>query len=60
MYSEVIIADFLYGDPNGGDMPNTLRQFFEELKLWTAKDWANLLSKCVLPFLCLGILAHKW
>lgn len=59
VYTQTVIADFLYGDPNGGDMPNSLREFFEELKHWTAKDWANLLSKCVFSFLFLGILAHK-
>ena len=48
MYTHAMITDFLYGDPNGGNMANSLREFFEELKLWTAKDWANLLSKCVL------------
>jgi len=59
VYSQAVISDFLYGDPNGGDMPSSLREFFEELKLWTAKDWVNLLSKCVLSFLILGTLAHK-
>jgi len=48
IYTQAIIADFLYGDPDGGDMTNSLREFFEELNLWTAKDWASLLSKCVL------------
>lgn len=59
MYTQAVIADFLYGDPSGGDMPNSLREFFEELQLWTAKDWTNLLSKCVSSFLLLGTLAHK-
>jgi hypothetical protein len=47
IYTQVILTDFMYGDPNGGYMANGLREFFEELKLWAAKDWANLLSKCV-------------
>ena len=59
MYTQAMITDFLYGDPDGGEIPNRLREFFEELKLWTAKDWANLLSKCVLSLLFMGILAHK-
>jgi hypothetical protein len=59
VYTQAIIADFLYGDLNGGDIPNSLHEFFEELTLWTAKDWASLLSKCVHAFHFLRILAHK-
>lgn len=60
LYTQVVIADFLYGDPNGGDMANGLREFFEEVKLWTAKDWANLLSKCVLSSVLVGFRIHRW
>ncbi|GFZ50626.1 hypothetical protein JCM24511_08384 [Saitozyma sp. JCM 24511] len=45
--SDVVIADFLYGDSRGKDLPPAFDDLedYAALEQWSAQDWADLLSK---------------
>ncbi|KZV65225.1 hypothetical protein PENSPDRAFT_587192 [Peniophora sp. CONT] len=47
IYSQAIISDFLYGNPDGSDIGPFLNEFRlnDELRKWTSQAWAALLTK---------------
>lgn len=51
MQSRAKIADFLYGDSRGKDLPPAFDDLedYAALEQWSAQDWADLLSKWVEP-----------
>ncbi|EKM83806.1 hypothetical protein AGABI1DRAFT_124130 [Agaricus bisporus var. burnettii JB137-S8] len=46
-FSGVIISDFLYGAPDGSDLPAAMDDInqFAQLRTWDNKQWAKLLQK---------------
>lgn len=45
--SGALITDFLYGAPDGSDLPDALDEikYYGTLRTWSSKDWAKLLTK---------------
>ncbi|KAL4071016.1 Metalloenzyme, LuxS/M16 peptidase-like protein [Scleroderma citrinum] len=45
--SGTLITDFLYGAQDGSDLQNALDEikYYDALRSWSSKDWANLLTK---------------
>lgn len=46
-FSEVIISDFLYGAPDGSDLPAAMDDInqYAQLRTWDSKRWGELLQK---------------
>ena len=47
MFSWTIISDFIYGDENGGYLPNAVDEIgrIDQLSGWTETQWVDLLRK---------------
>lgn len=47
--SGALIADFLYGAPDGSELSDALDEikYYGTLRTWSSKDWATLLTKLV-------------
>jgi len=46
-FSEMVIADFLYGKQDGSELPASMDEInmYAELRKWSSKQWADLLRK---------------
>ncbi|KAF8527970.1 Metalloenzyme, LuxS/M16 peptidase-like protein [Hysterangium stoloniferum] len=47
MFSVTIISDFLYGDENGGSLPDAMDEIarIDELRKWSETQWIDILRK---------------